>query len=121
MAESSERKNSKDKGFEKLVEERESELSELKRALQSKACQLSEMCTCVSIVNGMNICQNALTGKSVQHCKQKDCKDVVVYYQTVDAAFIVSLEKVLAGLTPQDKLVYYLVSYRVDSSTGGRF
>ena len=51
----------------------------------------------------MNICQNALTGKKRTTLQTKDCKDVVVYYQTVDAAFIVSLEKVLVGLTPQNK------------------
>lgn len=109
LAESSERKNSE--GIErlrKLVEERESELSELKELYKAKRANYQEMCTCVSIVNGMNICQNALTGKKCTTLQTKDCKDVVVYYQTVDAAFIVSLEKVLAGLTPQDKLVCIL-------------
>lgn len=109
LAESSERKNSE--GIErlrKLVEERESELSELKELYKAKRANYQEMCTCVSIVNGMNICQNALTGKKRTTLQTKDCKDVVVYYQTVDAAFIVSLEKVLAGLTPQDKLVCIL-------------
>ena len=106
LAESSERKNSE--GIErlrKLVEERESELSELKELYKAKRANYQEMCTCVSIVN---ICQNALTGKKCTTLQTKDCKDVVVYYQTVDAAFIVSLEKVLAGLTPQDKLVCIL-------------
>ena len=109
LAESSERKNSE--GIErlrKLVEERESELSELKELYKAKRANYQKMCTCVSIVNGMNICQNALTGKKRTTLQTKDCKDVVVYYQTVDAAFIVSLEKVLAGLTPQDKLVCIL-------------
>ena len=109
LAESSERKNSE--GIErlrKLVEERESELSELKELYKAKRANYQEICTCVSIVNGMNICQNALTGKKRTTLQTKDCKDVVVYYQTVDAAFIVSLEKVLVGLTPQDKLVCIL-------------
>lgn len=57
-----------------MVEERESELSELKELYKAKRANYQKMCTCVSIVNGMNICQNALTGKSVQHCKQKTVK-----------------------------------------------
>lgn len=109
LAECFKRENSEEvEKFRRLVEECERELEELKALYKAKHANYQEMYTCVSIVNGMNICQDALTGKKRITLQTKDCKDVVVYYQTVDAAFIVSLEKTFAGLTSQDKLVCIL-------------
>lgn len=109
LTENSERKNSEGiEKLQKLVRERETELGQLKTLNQTKRANYRKMCTCVSIVNGMNIYQDALAGKKRTTLQTKDCKDVVAYYRTINRDFIENLEKVLVGLTPQDKLVCIL-------------
>lgn len=109
LAESVKRENLIEiKTLRNSLTEYENELSVLKDICKVESDDYQRMCVCVSIVNGLNICRDALAGKKRTTLQPQDYRDVIAYYQVIDAAFIVALERGLTGLTVQDKLMCIL-------------
>ncbi|WP_455584815.1 tetratricopeptide repeat protein [Bacteroides sp.] len=114
LAECLNRERSKEiERLKRLVEMREMELDDLKASYKRKQAGYQKMLVSVSIVNGMELCRDALAGKKRTALQVQDCKDAILYYRTVDAAFLASLEKTWIVLTPLDELVCILFRMRL--------